>query len=340
MLLKPGYLVTQYNFTYFLSVKSINMAAQTITANGAGEIKKLRDTYFSVIPGIDNAGSVPVLDAANLEEAAFTKKWVYRNAPCLIRGAVAHWDAVEKWRRKEYWLSVCSDFDITFYPHQNFNDESLRKGIDTSFHKAIDRLFDGDEPVVSMPSEPIEKGKRLSDVLNDIGDFKFFKSAGQPRMYDRQRLFSYRCAATAWHYHNIDETLMCQVNGSKRVALLSPDIPKAAATTYFLQNELYLDGDALDTSLDLKPFIVDVNEGDALYIPPYWHHGVVPNDEKVGFTLAYCWKSPWIKFGNLGNYFVKKFYRDAIWPFKTVSLFMPFIACYSGALYLLNKLRR
>ena len=133
---------------------------------------------------------------------------------------------------------------------------------------------------------------------------------------------------------------MCQVNGSKRIALFSPHIPEPKRVMNFLRGELHLKGERLDPSLALNPSIVDVKETDALYIPPYWHHAVVPIDGDVGFTLAYCWSSPWHKFGDFGNYYVRKLYRDGFWPVKIVSFILPFIAVYSSVIWAFKKRRR
>jgi hypothetical protein len=132
---------------------------------------------------------------------------------------------------------------------------------------------------------------------------------------------------------------MCQINGTKRVGLLPPGIPKAKFVSEFLNAERYLEGEALDADLDLKPMIVDVEEGDALYIPPYWYHGVMPVDDKVGFTLAFCWRSPIHILGKFSIYFVRKLYRHFMWPFRRATPLLPFLAVYAGALYVFRKLR-
>jgi hypothetical protein len=263
---------------------------------------------------------------------------VYKNKACLVKGAVARWPAVQKWKDRNYWHETCKNFKIDVYKHQNYNDHDMQKGEVMEFHDAIDRLFSKEDDVFSMPSETIKEGQRFGGVLKDVKDFPFVSSSVMPRMYDHRRFFIYRKAATSWHYHNIDETLMCQVNGTKKVALLSPDIPNAKYVTDFLFKEKYLSGQTLDQSLELKPMLVTVEEGDALYIPPYWHHGVVPNDNEVGFTLAYCWRSPWHKFGNLSNYFVRKLYSDGFKLRQPISAALPFIAVYAGIVYAGRKI--
>lgn len=299
------------------------------------------EDLFTIIPHIETALAVPVLEADTLPEEVFKKDWVAQNKACLIKNAVKHWPAVQKWKDKDYWISVCEDFKVAVYPHMNHNNVNLQKMINNemmSFYEAISRLFSGTDAIISMPGEKISEKNRFSGILKDLGEFTFLRFSVMPRIYERKRFFIYRGAATAWHYHDVDETLMCQINGGKRVALLPPHIPKPRYVSDFLLNESHLNGEILDHSLNLTPFIVNVEEGDALYIPPYWHHAVVPTDGEVGFTLAHCWRSPLHILGNFSNYFVRKLYYRGIWPLKKVTAIVPFLAIGAGFAYYKRKL--
>lgn len=304
------------------------------------EMEKTINDFFSIIPGIENAAPAPAVDAQALKEDVFIREWVSRNRPCLIKGAVKHWPAVEKWRHKDYWLSKCENFEVSVYPHQNYINQTLHNNGHErmQYHDAIERLFSNKDHVFSMPGEQITENNRFAAILNDLGTFTFMPSPDPPRWYEKRRFFTYRRAHTAWHYHGVDETLMCQVNGAKRVALFSPSIPQAKHVTHFLLKEKYLEGQALDQNLDLKPIIADVEEGDALYIPPYWHHGVVPKDGEIGFTLAFCWPSPIHILGDFSNFFVRDLYREAMWPLGIKTFLLPLLGCYAGFMHYKRKL--
>jgi hypothetical protein len=298
------------------------------------------EKLFSAIPGIENASGVAVLHADELEEDEFTKHWVNKNRACLIKGAVAHWPAVRKWKEKSYWLSQLDNFQIDVFPHENFNTPEFHdKGREVmNFHDAIERLYARRDPIFNMPSKEINRSSHFEPLKAEMKGFKFLPNPGLPRAYPRMRIFIYRGASTAWHYHDADETLMCQVNGAKKVAILPPSIPRVREVAEFLKSEQYLKGKSLDPSLKLNPSIVEVGEGDALYIPPYWFHAVVPVDQEIGQTLAFCWKSPWHKIGNFSSYFVRKLYKTAFWPFNLYTLFLPFLAVYAGTSFLVGKL--
>lgn len=298
------------------------------------------EKMFSAIPGIEYAAEVPVVYAERLTESEFKNDWVQKNKACLIKGAVAHWPAVEKWRQKEYWLTQLNDFDVDVFFHSNFVTPELhnREKENITFHQAIERLYAHQDAVMSLPSKEIKEGSDFYPLKNEMHGFYFLPTPGLPRVYPTRRIFIYRGAATSWHYHDVDETLMCQLNGTKRVALLPSGIPKTRRVINFLNSESYLEGEKLDADIKLKPFMIDVASGDALYIPPYWYHAVVPVDDEIGQTLAYCWKSPWHKFGDVSNYFVRKLYRSALWPLNLYTFFLPFLAVYAGASFSIRKI--
>lgn len=303
--------------------------------------KRQSNIFFDAIPGMDQAGPVPELQADTLTRDEFMGQWVAKNRACVIRGAVSHWPAIQKWSEEAYWLQACQNFELDIYTEQNFLDHNRRSTHRErmSFHDAIHRLFQKRDPVFSMPSERIQPGNRFDGILKDIDGFRFLPSPQPPRWYQQLRFFSYVNAATSWHFHNVDETLMCQVKGTKRVGLFSPHISRPAYVTKFLEKELYLDGNKLDAALDLQPLMTDVHQGDALYIPPYWHHAVVPVNGEVGFTVASCWRSPLHILGNPANYFVRRLYTDAMWPLGRNTFLLPLFGCYAAGSWLFNKLR-
>lgn len=311
------------------------------TIGSISEMGELADKLFSAIPGIKNATSVTTVNVEELSARVFKTKFVNRNTPCLIKGAVKHWPAVEKWKKKEYWINTCEDQPVTIFPNMNFFNLNKRT-VDKekmSFHDAIERLFQGSDHTFSIPAQFVGDSTLYAAAKKDIKGFPFLSSPAKP-LWDRENsLFIYRRAATTWHVHYCDETLMCQVNGTKLVAIIPADIPKPADVIDFLEKESYLTGLTMDPDLKLNPIIVEVMEGDALYIPPGWFHCVVPKDAEVGFTLACNFRSPLRVNGNLSNHFTRKLYKNA-WstPYLKVKLMVPVYMFMAMTSYYLNKL--
>lgn len=307
---------------------------------GKVPFKVIGEDIFSFLPGMNNAQKIPILYADTLEESSFRTNWVNKNKPCLIKGAVKHWPAVQKWRKKEFWINSCPNFEVRVFPHRNYNN-SEKQNLNSqsfSFHKAISKLYSEEDKIFSIPGENIANESTLSELKKDLKGFSFISSLSRPRYYFQRRIFLYRGAATAWHYHSVDETLMCQVNGSKMTVLLPPETPNIEYVSNFLTNELQLEGHKFDPLIKIKPFATIVEEGDALYIPPYWYHGVAPTDMNVGFTLAHCWRSPIHKLGDFSNFFVRRLYKSILWPPNKKTLLFPFIGLYAFMHFMYQKI--
>jgi len=159
------------------------------------------------------------------------------------------------------------------------------------FADAIDRLHDAsDKEVAAIGCIP-----GTAKMALDLGGFSFFTEAELAFSYPQYRFFIFRNAGSTWHYHPVDETLTCQVVGTKRVGLLKVDNPyHHALNRIFSEEDYYEDPSVFDglATENLQWFFADLNEGDALYIPPLWWHGVIATSDGVGVTTPVCWRSP------------------------------------------------
>jgi hypothetical protein len=243
------------------------------------------------VPGMENASAVPALDADKLSEDVFHGEYVANSRPCVIRNAVKHWAALENWRDKEYLKRrsghhgvdlFLSDYHITLkriMPHKRV----------VTFAEAVDCLH----------SEQTKRGivatEILTEFLSDLGGVSFLSQAEPGFWYIPARYFFFRNAGTAWHYHPFDETLTCQIIGRKRIGLVNSDLPFNSALRNIFFAEDYYDDPAAFAGFDSdKPHWLSatLEEGDALYIPPLWWHGVVPLTTSFGATAAVTWRSP------------------------------------------------
>lgn len=230
--------------------------------------------------------------AGTLGEAEFLSEYVAKGRPVVIREAVAHWPARTKWRDKDYLKRQSGHHRVFVYPHEYLNVTAVNEigRRELSFAEAVDFLHAPDTEMGFVGTAmPIE-------LLPDVGDFRFFPGTPEPAFfYHDIRYFLFRNAGTTWHYHPLDETLMCQLIGRKRVGLLPMLSPRAhAIRNIFVSEAYYTDPSAFDgfdnsghTWLEAT-----VDEGDALYIPPLWWHGVVTVGPAFGVTAPVTWRSP------------------------------------------------
>jgi len=251
------------------------------------------DTILKNVPGMATAIPVPVLRAETLSDRVFQNDYVAFSRPCLIKGAVAHWPATRKWRDRDYLKRICGRHDVHYWPHENhLTAKRANPGIARmAFADAVERLHS------ARPQEmgSIGCNPGTPEMLRDLGGFSFF-GGGEPGFnYSPFRLFMFRNAGTTWHYHSFDETLMCQVVGNKKVGLLRVGNPYH----HFLRNIFYREDYYEDPTVfnavsdaDLQWFVADLEDGDALYIPPLWWHGVAVTSDRPGVTAPIVWRSP------------------------------------------------
>ncbi|MRV71994.1 hypothetical protein GJ700_09745 [Duganella sp. FT92W] len=242
------------------------------------------------------AAAPAVYDAAALPEDVFYQRHVLLNKPCLIKGAVRAWRAARFWHEPGYLASRVGRPAVALYRHSNYLHQELmaKSEQQVALDDAVLQLQANRDGVVSVPSIFFTAGGPFAPLLDDLDEFPFLRQLPDPLISPRHRVFLYSGAGTAWHYHEADETLMCQIKGSKRVGLLAPLNPAFDRLEPDLMRYRYLEsGACFDAYREhVQPCEVVVEEGDCLYIPPYWWHGVEPTDTRFGITLAQCWGSP------------------------------------------------
>jgi hypothetical protein len=249
------------------------------------------DVTLRNVPGMKHATPVAVLDAARLSESYFRSEHVAHSRPCVIRGAVGHWAASQKWRDRDYLKARSGHHDVFLFENEYHVSAKRMMGGKRAlnFAQAIDHLHDeSTRMAIVTTGAPTE-------LLDDLGGVAFLTQAQPAFCYPPARYFFYRNAGTTWHYHPFDETLMCQLIGSKKIGLVNGNSPSNLALREIFFNEDYYDDPAAFDALgdaDVRWFSAIVEEGDALYIPPLWWHGVIPLTETFGATAAVTWRSP------------------------------------------------
>jgi hypothetical protein len=245
---------------------------------------------FTHVQGMRHAAPVLELSASSLSREEFWDKFVAKSLPCVIKGAVSHWPAMRNWRDKEYIKKRSGHRQVHYYPHENFaSPRQERQKEIISLSEALDRLHDENVAVGFVGTN------NAVELLADTGDLPFLGKVQPAFFYPFIRHFMYRNAGSTWHYHAFDETLMCQIVGTKRVGMLSLDNPHhfAIRNIFFLENYYDDPGSfAAFENAELNWFTATVQEGDALYIPPLWWHGVITVSDGFGITAPVPWRSP------------------------------------------------
>lgn len=285
--------------------------------------------------------SIDVLDANTLTHKEFWNNYIDYNKPCLIKDAVKHWPAVTKWKDLNYLKTLSGHNMVDRLPAVNYtgdNDLSNQGRVTCSFSDAIEHINITLDPMVSIPS--LIRKNKFSELIADIGTFPFSKKLPFSNEYPT-RFFLYKNAGTGWHPHPGGETLMCQITGAKKVGLFNSEDGPYDDILEKVVNERYLNGsDFLKEFKDsIEVNVITVQEGDALYIPPFWWHAVDPVDESIGITLAPSFPSPLHKLVNIRYPQMRQLWKAAFQrPSRlTVSVLIQGLLSLFGQLFWLFK---
>ncbi len=251
---------------------------------------------IDLVPG--DVKPLPSVHVDALDPETFWTEYVCKHQPLVIKGGVSNWPAVQKWHQAGYLEGLCEDEKTTIATSFNSVPGIPYRQKDT-LARSLDKIRTlNQDDTFGMPSIAIpDKWKA------DLGQYPFLdeRAAKRPLFYPQNRLFIYKNLSTEWHYHTTDETITSQLVGSKRISLFRLTgkqwpvyAPFIKANVHHMPNgRSYF---PKDSELPILEGVLE--QGDTLYIPPFWWHGVDPVDHQPGVTLAHCFKTPTRRMGD------------------------------------------
>jgi len=220
-------------------------------------------------------------DAADIEPDEFQERFVATATPLVIRGAMDDWPALTRWANPDYLQTVFDEKDVSVFIQDKDGDHngyiSIQEYWRGAWEGTGDRHYYMFGPIITQGKPGL-----LGEVKDDIVT---------PRLFGSQELITSkifggwqtRCGV---HYHAMEEAMLCQVVGRKRLIMFSPEgrqfydlYPKHFLSTHFTfshirfpRNGEWPPLDKFPRVLRTQPLEVFLEPGDMLYIPVYWWH--------------------------------------------------------------------
>lgn len=243
--------------------------------------RALADTTDSVVPRVES-----------LDASAFYRDHYAENRPVVITDWVRRWPAFEKWTpahfaerlgEVEVTVSVGRDSD----PDYDMNEARLKTEMPVA--ELVRRMSEVEQ---SNDLYMIARNRNLSrpafrSLLEDV--------ALDPDIFDEAKFFG---GAQLWMgpagtvtplHHDTSNILFCQVYGKKRVTL----VPRWETSLVQTARQLYATFDPEAPNFDAHPGLtddrvltVDLDAGDALFLPVGWWHHVRALTESISLACV------------------------------------------------------
>jgi len=268
------------------------------------------------LPNYDSALQVDVIQAGRLSPKAFWQEYVRRNRPCLIKDAIAGWPARRKWTDKEYLRSKVGDVEVPAHCFPRLEAFGIRRRDqdivamqrnrerelpDRKVGEWLSELQNPDDKFLFIELRPASA--RVAPLGEDLSvegrRFSFLTAPPRPRfgLYSGWSAMIYKNSYSDWHFHPATEAVMCQVAGTKDVALLPPtqlcwDQLVPVHTEQWKTYEVDVAKNPAYQSI--RPYHVVVEPGDGLFLPVNWWHAVQGRPGEFGITVPVTFNTPYL----------------------------------------------
>uniref|UniRef100_A0A1A9W7P4 JmjC domain-containing protein n=1 Tax=Glossina brevipalpis TaxID=37001 RepID=A0A1A9W7P4_9MUSC len=261
------------------------------------KLNSVEDLKLPIIenkPRLNVSCDIPQLERPSVE--IFKLQYFEREQPALLLNTLTEWPALKLWPDLNYILKLAGNRIVPIEIGSNYANEEwsqqlmkLRDFLKRQFSSSTDNSSQKVEYLAQH--ELFEQIPLLKKDFN-IPDYCSLRSSN--REVDIKAWLGPKGTVSPLHYdpkHN----LLCQVFGSKRIILASPDDSKYlyAHESEFLRNTSQIEVGDIDYQkfplvAKVKFYYLTLQAGDCLYIPPKWWHYV--KSQSPSFSVSFWWK--------------------------------------------------
>lgn len=238
------------------------------------------------------SGSETVERRDRVSREEFLERYYAANRPVILTGMMADWPALDRWN-PQYFKTAYGDHRVEVMTGRS---KDPRYEINLQDHKHVVRFADYVDMVTSagesndfylVANNNFFECPEMRPLLDDI---RFFEDHLDPAKSSGRVHFWFGPAGTVTplHYDEMN-IIMAQVHGRKRITLISPD------QYHLIYNEIgvYSEVDCENPDYRKHPLFrevqkvqVDLEPGEALFLPVGWWHHVRALDASITLSLT------------------------------------------------------
>lgn len=224
-----------------------------------------------------------------LTEEEFKNEYLYRTKPVVLKAFANDWPAVGKWT-PEYFKEKYPDYKFETYSHH-----ANRGGTSKSYTLAsfVDSLYQGGKDYFRF-------GALIHDRPELKKDIPLVKLKGFKRWIDfwtASVLFLGPGNSNTFFHMAFINNFFVQIYGHKRWYIFSPDqsalfLPPVDRAPFFRSSMKYDELEKIKPFLPhMKGYVVDLEPGDVLFVPPFHWHFVENETISIGASCR-IWSAP------------------------------------------------
>jgi hypothetical protein len=249
----------------------------------------------------------------------FRARWFEPGRPVVIVGAGRDWPALEKWSREALRAVPADPVPVDVYPRGDFFDIGGALGHRSRIHLPFAEYLERTQGVggARYYAPDLELRRYFPSLERDVRLPSFLPPEARPRLF----LFAGQGAITAGHFHPFTHALTCQVTGTKRIVVYSPeDGPNLYANPWFSPafhwsrvNFVRPDLARHSRMSRARPSTCVLRPGDALFIPVHFWHWTEGIDFSVSLLVSFRARLAEWRFPRPG---LSCLFAAAAWPLE------------------------
>ena len=227
----------------------------------------------------------------NLSPDEFFSVYYYNNKPLILRGFASRWQSFDSWRIDAL-VNRFGDEDVEVMTRRNavtdFDREVDKTKETMRFSQFVSKLMAAQGVETNdfyMVARNLNLRKAFGSIVKEL---KPLPGILTEHRSDFLNLWIGPAGTVTKLHHDLSNVLFCQLSGSKRVHLVAPCETELVYNIHGVIADVDAenpDYKAHPLFADARVLTIDLNAGDAMFIPVGWWHQIRSLSESISLTF-------------------------------------------------------